>query len=229
MKKFILVFVPVLMLSADTLPTARTKYPSKVFMPGVKYFSKDHLKVCNSSNYTAATWHIIWLCSAESFRHMYYGPDKSRDPDAVMVEGRLSCFKPACQHAFDVELEKPLKQHIKKKMTKEMEDGFGKLYPYLSDYHKELYFNAMVQYNHPRVVKHFIDQGIDVNVSLERDLLIASYTVAYDTPESENDNLYEPLKKGIIHIRAVKPIDAAREYGYTEIIKLLEDSGRLRE
>ena len=228
MKKSILAFVPVLMLSADTLPTARVKYPSKVFLPGIKYFSKEHTKVCHG-NFTESDWHMVWLCHAESFRHMYYGPDKSRDPDAVMVEGRLSCIKPACQHAFDVALEKPLKQFLKKRLTKGQADGFGKLYPYLSDYHKELFFNAMVQYNQPRVVKHFIDQGIDVNVSLERDLLIASYTVAYDTPESENDNLYEPLKKGIIHIRAVKPIDAAREYGYTEIIKLLEDSGRLRE
>ena len=87
----------------------------------------------------------------------------------------------------------------------------------------------MVQYNHPRVVKHFIDQGMDVNATLEKGLIMVSYTVSYDTAESGNDNLYGPLKKrGDIYIRAIKPIDAAREYGYTEIIKMLEDSGRLQ-
>jgi hypothetical protein len=44
-----------------------------------------------------------------------------------------------------------------------------------------------------------------------------------------NPDMHESLKGKDFRIRGIKPIEAAREYGYTEIIKLLEESGRLKD
>jgi hypothetical protein len=202
--------------------TKREKYPSKIFLPGEEVYGKKFMEVCFHNE---RELHITFLCLAEEMRFDLQ-PHPPIDTDMVRKNGYVACIRPACQRYFDEELQRLMLKYIHKKLSDEVQDQFGKIYPYLSDYYKEFFFNAAVQYNHPRIVKHFIDQGIDVNAAMPGTIIIATFSASYS---EVNPDMHESLKGKDFRIRGIKPIEAAREYGYTEIIKLLEESGRLKD
>jgi hypothetical protein len=202
--------------------TKREKYPSKIFLPGEEVYGKKFMEVCF---HKPRELYINWLCLAEEGR-FDTEPFPPIDTDMVRKNGYVACVRPACQRFFDEELEMQLIKYITKKLSDDVADQFGKIYPYLSDYYKEFFFNAAVQYNQPRIVKHFIDQGIDVNAEMPGTILIMTFSASYG---EVNPDIHESLKKKSFKVRGIKPIEAAREYGYTEIIKLLEESGRLKD
>lgn len=225
MKK-ILLFIPLsLIFAGERLPRygSFTKYPHKVYMEGVPID-----KVCTEKAPNPA---ISVVCMAEDSRYFYDPrPGVFGEDDGVYVNGKYKCTRKGCFRRFENDITDRLIMLMNRKLKDVEKQIFIGIYYYLSDWQKEYFFNAAVQYNQIEVVKAYIDYGIDVNAVISVDdnsggIITWSAEIKYDTEYSEN--LYAPLKKQEIFVKKMKPIDAAREYGYTEIVRLLEASGRL--
>jgi hypothetical protein len=230
MKKNFL-FIPVCLLltsvafAGERIPYygSFTKYPHKVYQEGL-----SGEKVCAGG---APTHALNIVCLAEGTRYLYEPrPGVPGEDDGVYINGRYSCPRNGCYKIFENDITHRILPWINKKLNDTWKRIFIDIYYYLSDWQKEAFFNAAVQYNQIDIVKAYIDYGIDVNAEITVDpgtsgLILWSTEIKYD--HEYNDGLYAPLKKQEIYIRKMKPIEAARKYGYTEIIKLLEESGRL--
>jgi len=230
MKKNFL-FIPVCMLLTSTAFAGEqiprygsfTKYPHKVYMENASRY-----EVCSGGAPTRA---LNIICLAENARLLYDPrPGVPGEDDGIYIEGRYRCPRNGCYPIFESDITHRILPWMNKKLDDTWKEIFIDIYYYLSDWQKEAFFNAAVQYNQIDIVKAYIDYGIDVNAEISVDpgtsgLILWSTEIKYD--HEYNDGLYEPLKKQEIYIRKMKPIEAARKYGYTEIIKLLEASGRL--
>lgn len=198
----------------------REKYPAVFIEPEVT----DIYKVCLGSEKTKP--YEYFACRGESARR-FHDPEYNPGSDASHVNkyGRFECERDTCQYIVDGEMQDLIFKYIGKKLDPWMLEAIQKSYPYLSDLNKEVVFNAAVQYNQIEIVRSFIEQGIDVNAGVDS-LWKSTFEVNYSEPA---EGMSEEIKKNTSRVLEGTPIYWARRSGYKEIIKLLENSGRLHE
>lgn len=206
----------------------REKYPSKEYKPGKTFEQVQKEYMDAEKKGTLEPFEkLIYIGEVDRF---YYDPDEmdvaAGQGEYSKYRGKYWCPRTTCQFYVDMQVTSAMDKRITKKLDKKTTEAFKGMYPYLSDFYKAFYFNAAVQYNQVEIVRSYIEQGFDPNEELEGTVITTSTSISMD--ESSPDGVPERLKTSELIVRGIKPIDVAIEYGYTEMIQVLRDSGKLR-